>query len=151
MGYNASFMYPTEGGIESLARAMARRLDRDRVLLNTRPRVLHLSEKWVEFGEERVGFDALVSTLALPDLVALTVDAPPAIREAAGRLLCSPLRYMNVGLSVDRPLRGAHWIYLPEAEFPFYRVGSASNALPGLAPWGASSLYVELANDLAVS
>jgi len=151
MGYNASFLYPTVGGIESLPRAMHSRLDASRFLMNTRPRKLHLGERWVEFGEDRVKFERVVSTLALPDLVALTVDATPAVRAAARRLRCSPLRYVNVGLAVDRPLDGRHWIYLPEAKFPFYRVGSASNAVPGLAPSGKSSLYVELANDQTVT
>jgi protoporphyrinogen oxidase len=150
MGYNASFLYPSEGGIETLARAMARRLDRDRFLFNTRPRQLNVAERWIEFGTERVRFEHLVTSLALPDLVALTVDAPATVRSAARRLRCSPLRYINVGLDVPEPLNGNHWIYLPESRFPFYRVGSASNALPGLAPAGRSSLYVELANDQEV-
>ncbi|HOI08924.1 MAG TPA: protoporphyrinogen oxidase, partial [Myxococcota bacterium] len=85
------------------------------------------------------------------DLVELAIDAPDAVRDAARRLRCSPLRYVNVALDVPRPLDGNHWIYLPEARYPFYRVGSASNALPGLAPAGRSSLYVELANDQQAS
>lgn len=146
-GYNATFLYPSEGGIETLPKAMVGRLDARRLLLNTRPRKLNVGEKWVEFGTERVGWRHLVSSLALPDLVDLTVDAPPELRRAARRLRCSILKYVNVGLAVDRPLDGAHWIYLPEAKYPFYRVGSASNAVPGLCPPGKSSLYVELAND----
>jgi len=147
LGYNASFLYPAEGGIETLARAMYARLDPARFLMNTRPQRLSVEERWIEFGGERLAYDALVSTLALPDLVELTLDAPDAVREAAGRLRCSPLRYVNVALDVPTPLNGNHWIYVPEARFPFYRVGSASNAVPGLAPEGRSSLYVELAND----
>ena len=54
---------------------------------------------------------------------------------------------MNVGLDVETPLDGMHWIYLPEAKYPFYRIGSASNAVRSLAPAGKSSLYVEIAND----
>jgi len=147
MGYNASFLYPAEGGIETLARALYGRLDPSRFAFNTRPRRLSSKEKWVEFGEDRVQYTHLVSSLALPDLVALDVDAPPAIRRAACRLRCSVLRYVNVGLDVETPLCGMHWIYLPEKKYPFYRVGSASNAVRSLAPAGKSSLYVEIAND----
>lgn len=147
MGYNATFWYPADGGIESLPRAMAGRLPRDRVLLNAEVTGIHAGERFVEVGPDRIGYRHLVSTLPLPDLVARTVDAPPAIRRAASRLRCSPLRYVNVGLAVERPLRGAHWVYLPEPHLPFYRVGSASNAVPSLAPPGRSSLYVELGND----
>ena len=146
MGYNASFLYPSAGGIEALPRAMFDRLDRERFLFNTRPRALHTAERWLDVGEGREHYRHLVSSIPLPELVRLTLDAPPAIRKAAERLRCSRLRYVNVGLSVERPLDGAHWIYLPEERFPFYRVGSASNAVPGLAPAGKSSLYVEISN-----
>ena len=149
MGYNASFLYPEKGGIETLARALYDRLDPDRFIFNTRPRRLSTKERWVEFGDQRIGYENLVSSIALPELVALDTDAPPEIRRAAKRLRCSVLRYVNVGLDVPRPLNGLHWVYLPEAAFPFYRVGSASNAVPGLAPAGKSSLYVEIANDQA--
>jgi protoporphyrinogen oxidase len=147
MGYNATFLYPAEGGIETLARALYGRLDPSRFLFNTRPWRIHVGERTVEFGDDRVGFDRLVSSVPLPELIELTADAPASIRRAGGRLRCSVLRYVNVGLAVERPLRGAHWIYVPEPRYPFYRVGSASNAVPGLAPAGRSSLYVELAND----
>ncbi|NOZ01099.1 MAG: NAD(P)-binding protein [Deltaproteobacteria bacterium] len=147
MGYNASFLYPAEGGIESLPRAMASRLDNDRIRLNTEALTVNTSEGWVESAEGRIEFEHLVSTLPLPELVQAAVDAPDEIRAAAASLRCSPLRFINVGLKVERPLDGCHWLYLPEARFPFYRVGSASNAVPSLAPAGRSSLYVELAND----
>ncbi len=147
MGYNTTFIYPATGGIESITRAMAARLDRSRISLNTRPTAVSASEKWIEFDGRRIGWDHLVSSAALPDLVAMTVDAPDDVRHAASLLRCSKLRFINAGLDVPRPLDGNHWIYLPEDRFPFYRVGSFSNAVPSLAPAGRSSLYVEIAND----
>lgn len=147
LGYNATFLYPADGGIESLPRALAARLPRDRVLLNAEVTGIHAGQRFIVVGQERIAYEHLVSTLPLPDLVARTADAPPAIRRATARLRCSPLRYVNVGLAVECPLQGAHWVYLPEPHLPFYRVGSASNAVPSLAPPGTSSLYVELAND----
>lgn len=147
MGYNTSFVYPATGGIESITRAMAARLDASRTVLNTRPTALSATGKWIEFNGRRVAWDHLVSSAALPDLVAMTVDAPEEIRAAASQLRCSRLRFVNVGLDAPCPLNGNHWVYLPEDRFPFYRVGVFSNAIPSLAPAGKSSLYVELAND----
>ena len=147
MGYNASFLYPARGGIESLPRAMEARIPEKKIRLDSPVTAVNLSDRWIESGGERIGYSHLVSTLPLPELAAVTVDAPTAVRRAAGRLKCSPLRYVNVGLAVKRPLDGSQWIYLPESRFPFYRVGSASNAVATLAPEGRSSLYVELAND----
>jgi hypothetical protein len=36
-----------------------------------------------------------------------------------------------------------HWVYVPQSEIPFYRVGCYSNVDAGLAPEGAGSFYVE--------
>lgn len=147
MGYNAAFLYPAKDGIEALPRAMFDRLDRNRFLFNTAPTRISLKDRVIDFAGTSASYDHLVSSLALPNLISLCADAPDHIRTAAGRLRCSPLKYINVALDVPTPLGGNHWIYLPEARFPFYRVGSASNAVPGLAPKGKSSLYVEVAND----
>lgn len=150
-GYNATFVYPVAGGIETLAKAMYERCDTSHFIFNTKPRRINLTARYIEFGEERLSFDRLVSSVPLPELVAMTEDAPASIRRAAHRLRCSVLRWINVGLDVERPLGGAHWVYLPEMKYPFYRVGSASNVSPALAPPGRASLYVELSNDRPVS
>jgi len=147
LGYNATFLYPSEGGIEALPRAMAVRIPQDRIRLRAEPDAIDVGKRIVRLDGNTLSFQHLVSSVALPDLVRMTTDAPEVVIEAASRLRCSPLRYVNVGLAVERPLNGLHWIYLPEAKYPFYRVGSASNAIASLAPAGRSSLYVELAND----
>lgn len=147
MGYNTSFIYPEQGGIESITRAMTARLDPAKTMLNSTPDALSADERWILVNNEKIGFDRLVSSAALPDLVKMTIDAPDEIKEAADRLRCSVLKFINVGLDVPCPLNGNHWVYLPEKKWPFYRVGAFSNAVPSLAPAGKSSLYVELAND----
>src|SRR5206468_12308963 len=54
------------------------------------------------------------------------------------------VRVLNISLGVDREgVSGAHWIYFPEKEYSFYRVGFPSNLSDRLAPPGCSSLYVE--------
>jgi protoporphyrinogen oxidase len=50
---------------------------------------------------------------------------------------------LDLGLSVPNP-NPYHWIYVPEPEYPFYRVGCYSHFSDELAPPGKSSLYVEL-------
>jgi protoporphyrinogen oxidase len=37
-----------------------------------------------------------------------------------------------------------HWAYVPELEYPFFRVGVFNNAVDSMAPPGGGSLYVEL-------
>ena len=66
------------------------------------------------------------------------------VARAAGRLRWTAVAYVNYGCKGEVN-RGFHWVYVPEARFPFYRVGSYSNAAPHLAPAGHGSLYVETA------
>ncbi len=50
-----------------------------------------------------------------------------------------------VNLGVDRAelAEGAHWIYFPDDDVPFYRVGFPSNFSSGVCPPGTGSMYVE--------
>jgi protoporphyrinogen oxidase len=68
----------------------------------------------------------------------------------AGRLRCTSLRYLNVATR-SSPAADWHWVYVPERRLPFYRVGVYSNAVASMAPAGAASLYVELAERGPVS
>ena len=54
-----------------------------------------------------------------------------------------------LNLGVDRPgiADGAHWIYFPDREVPFYRAGFPSNFSETVSPPGTSSMYVEFGLD----
>jgi protoporphyrinogen oxidase len=93
-------------------------------------------------GEE-VPFRAVVSTIPLPEMVELVGGAPPAVREAARSLRAATVTYVNVATR-DVGAPPWHWVYLPEPHLRPYRVGSASAAVPALAPPGTRSFYVEM-------
>jgi protoporphyrinogen oxidase len=141
LGYNQTFLYPRLG-IGELPSAMHRRLQR--VELGRAPTRIELGTRTLRFDDEDVPFDVLVSTLPLPTLLALCEPLPDAVRAAASRLRATHLYYLDVALT--RPPRtDFHWAYVPEAKYPFYRVGCYSHFSPELAPPGTGSLYVELA------
>jgi protoporphyrinogen oxidase len=78
-------------------------------------------------------------------LLRLCTDLPGPVAEAASRLRCTHLYYLDVAL--NGPCQKAlHWVYVPEAKYPFYRVGCYSNFSPAMAPPGKANLYVELAD-----
>jgi protoporphyrinogen oxidase len=147
MGYNISFLYPKEGGIETMTRALASRIDSSRgeVRVGTALEVLDAEARTVTVGGETIPYRAVVATLPLPELLSRTRGLPADVEAAAAQLRCTPVRYLNVG--TRRPVAGEfHWIYVPEEKYPFYRVGIYSNALPAMAPAGLGSLYVELSD-----
>jgi protoporphyrinogen oxidase len=145
IGYNVSFLYPKTGGIETLTRALVSRLAGGEVALSTPVEKVNLRERTINIGGDTISWRALVATIPLPELVARLTDAPKEIEEAAGKLRCTPVRYLNVATK-SSPNADFHWIYVPEEKFPFYRVGIYTNAVPAMAPPGRGSLYVELSD-----
>ncbi|MBK8256153.1 MAG: NAD(P)-binding protein [Polyangiaceae bacterium] len=142
LGYNARFLYPRLG-IGQLSEGLAQATGS--VQCNTAPLAVHAAQRTVQFASGPVGYEALISTIPLPQLVALIQDAPDHVREAALRLKCTHLYYLDVALNT-RPLLPYHWIYVPETRFPFYRVGAYSNFSDAMAPPNKGCLYVELAD-----
>ena len=142
-GYNATFLYPREGGIEAFVRALVARLPRPPEC-GVRPISIDPLRKvaLLSTGEE-VRYRAVVSSVPLPDMVDLVGGAPPAVREASRLLRGATVTYVNVAA---RDIGGPawHWVYLPESSLRPYRVGSASAAVGSLAPPGCRSFYVEM-------
>jgi len=147
IGYNASFLYPRSGGIESLAKGMLAHLRNGEVQVGTEP-------EWIDWKTRRVrlsdgstlGYSHLISTIALPALVQRIAGGqsgvPGEVISAARRLRATTVTHVSVG--VRGPNRQPwHWIYLPEEKFKAYRIGSPSAAYPPLAPAGHCSFYVE--------
>jgi protoporphyrinogen oxidase len=145
LGYNISFLYPKKGGIETLTRALVARLSGGDVHVSTPVDKLDLANHTVTYGGETVPWRAMVASIPLPELVARLTDCPKDIEDAAGKLRCTPVRYLNVATK-SSPNADFHWIYVPEEKYPFYRVGIYTNAVPAMAPPGRGSLYVELSD-----
>ncbi len=150
LGYNTRFLYPRAGGIDHLPEAMAARLrgrDPEAIRVGCAAQEFDLEGRRVKLSgnPDWIEYRALVSTMPLPQLVARTPHAPPAVREAAAALRWVSWRYLDVATRRAPPM-AEHWVYVPEPHIPFFRVGVYTNALPAMAPVGAGSLYVELAD-----
>jgi len=142
VGYNASFYYPRTGGIRMLPDAVARRIDG--LELDAEVTAIHLAERWLELKDgRRVAWDRLVSTVSLHAAVDLVQDVlPDDVREAREALRW--VRVLNIALGVAGAApRPEHWLYFPEPELPFYRVGFPSNH-GDVAPSGHHSVSVEI-------
>lgn len=143
LGYNTSFVYPRLG-IGELSRAMARELPH--LELARAPDRIDWRRRKLSFADgETLEYGALINTAPLPVLVGLLEDAPAAVTEAASKLRASHLYYLDVALAV-RAGHPYHWVYVPEAKYPFYRVGCYSQFSRAMAPEGKDCFYVELAD-----
>lgn len=143
MGYNSTFRYPREGGIGRLPEALARGLSS--IETGARVAEIDLDRRTVttETGTTRA-FDRLVNTLPLPAFLRmLRGKDTEALRAEADRLDWSVVGCLNLGIDREGVGDGAHWIYFPDADAPFYRVGFPRSICRSLGPEGTSSMYVE--------
>jgi protoporphyrinogen oxidase len=146
-GYNPTFLYPAQGGISALPRAFLPGV-RD-IVYGCELIEMETGRRRATFSDGRIeGYETLVSTIPVPELVRRCTDLPKAIREAADGLRCVSVYNVNLGVTREK-VSDKHWIYFPEPEFPFYRVGFPMNFSPSLGPPGCSSLYVEVSHQPA--
>jgi protoporphyrinogen oxidase len=145
VGYNATFWYPRQGGIEALPRGIAADL-RAEVRLSARVQGLDLTKRRVRLASgEELDYEALVLTAPLPACARLLSEAPQEVRDAAARLRAVSVTVVEIG-GPDHGGERFHWAYFPEKEFAFYRIGSPSEVNPALAPEGCRSFAVEFAH-----
>lgn len=150
LGYNAKFVYPKSGGIGALPRALASSLKHG-VRYETTVTSIDPSARTVKFhnGEE-AAYGHLLNTMPLVRLLD-TLDAhlPDHIRTAASKLRSATVWYFDVGVrGPGGPRSSYHWVYFPEPEYIFYRVGSYSAVHADCAPPGCRSYYVEMSGGL---
>jgi protoporphyrinogen oxidase len=142
MGYNPTFLYPAEGGIDCLPRALAEAARG--VTLAARVERVDLDRRVVALADgTEHAWDRLVSTMPLPDLVRRSTPLPDWAREAAAGLTAVGVVGYNFG--VGRPALSPHdWVYVPDPGIPFYRVGFPTSFAPASCPPGCSSIYAEV-------
>ena len=156
-GYNVSFYYPETGGIQALTDAMV--ADR-RITVRTNCTVVHvnLAGKYVVYREriypddenrltttpKRVYYHHLVNTLPLPTFIGMLEDLGNFDRMAKQELKYATV--YNLNLAIDRPDidQGRHWVYYPESQYQFYRIGFCNAVNPEAGPKGTSSISVEV-------
>jgi protoporphyrinogen oxidase len=142
MGYNPRFIYPKTGGIECLPQALSRPVKR--VHLNETLESIDPKRRVVRMTSGREEpYDSLVTTLPLPETFRLLKDTPDTLRHAAS--LLRAIGVFNINIGIDRPnVSDQHWIYYPEGQFIFSRVGFPMNFSKAVAPAGTSSMYIEI-------
>jgi UDP-galactopyranose mutase len=92
---------------------------------------------------ETIAYDRLVSTIPLPQLLGMICGGGFDGAALARQLDWSVVGCLNLGIARPGVGSGAHWIYFPDADVPFYRTGFPHAMGDGVCPPGTSSLYIE--------
>jgi protoporphyrinogen oxidase len=139
--YITHFRYPSQGGFVSYLNKFVplanQRLDHQLVSVDPRARQLTFSNGVV------TGYDALISSVPLPDLIGMIQGAPPDVVEASKRLACSTCVLVNVGLA--RPdISRSQLTYFYDEDFCFSRLSFPHMFSGWNAPEGAGSIQAEV-------
>jgi len=139
--YITNFRYPTQGGFQSYVNGLR---GKSEVVLNHQLVRLDPASKELTFANgNRMNYDAVVSSIALTDLIPMIVGAPAEVLAAAATLACSSVVLVNVG--VARPdVSKAHISYFYDSDVCFSRLSFPHLFSPHTAPPGASAIQAEV-------
>lgn len=138
--YISHFRYPSHGGfaayLEPFVGMTDLKLGHEVVRIDHRARTLHFR------NGASAAYDAVVSSIPLPELVPMIDGAPDDVRAAAAKLACSEA--VIVCLGIDRPdLVNAHWSYFYDRDVFFTRLSTPHLQSPHNVPAGCGSLQAE--------
>jgi protoporphyrinogen oxidase len=139
--YITHFRYPTQGGFISYLRKFLPAAD---LQLGHKLVALDPKKKELTFANGlRTGYDAVVSSIALPDIVPMIAGAPADVVDAAAQLACSTCVLVNVG--IDRAdISPAHMSYFYDEDICFTRLSFPHMLSSTNVPAGAGSIQAEV-------
>lgn len=145
-GPNNTFKYPLRGGTGAIYQAFLPYVE-SRLGFRMDARVVDLARKTVEFDDgTSTGYDVLISTMPLDQLIGWSRGVTDEVREAATKLVHNSSYIVGVGVARPNPTSKC-WIYFPEGTAPFYRVTYLSNYSPHMAPPGHFLLLTETSHS----
>ena len=139
--YITNFRYPTHGGFQSYLHDLPNmaeiKLEHELIAVDARHKTLTFRNGL------RTGYDALVSSVALPELIPMIAGAPDDVVAAARRLACSTCVLVNVG--VDRAdISEGQITYIYDEDLCFTRLSFPHLLSPHNAPPGCGSIQAEV-------
>ena len=135
LGYNSYFYYPAGEGIDIIPRTIEKTLNSLNIIKNEEVTDVNYKRKTVNTNKTTYKYDVLINTIPLNKFLNMC--------SIENKLKALSVLNINIGFQEDS-YRGVHWIYFPEKQFPFYRVGYYSHFNGNMAPPGYNSVYIEI-------
>lgn len=119
-GYNTIMGHPSSKKFADILNALD--FDKNRIKLSTNVLSIDLEAKCVETDYEKIYYNTLVTTIPFKSFLKLV-----GREEDSEKLKASSLKVFNAAINKSNTLWGYDWVYYPDKELPFFRVGSYSN------------------------
>jgi len=139
--YIDHFRYPTHDGFVSYLNMFLDnadlRLGNELQRINPKKRELYFSNGGV------AQYDAVISSIPLPELIPRIDGVPKEVLEATNRLACTTCVIVNIGLKRES-ISSAHWTYFYDRDICFSRVSFPHMFSPNNVPQGHGSIQAEV-------
>lgn len=135
--YNAFFLYPKKGVVR-VVESIASHVDKSRISLGEYLVSVDRVNKIATTNKRTIQFDTLISTIPFPKLLDMCSVSYDKSIYSWNKVLV-----FNLGFDKKGPEVKNNWIYFPDRELVFYRVGFYDNIIGQ----DKMSLYVEIGFD----
>lgn len=134
--YNNSFLYP-KNGAGSFIDVLKGNLDDDKIFLNTVVKEINEKEKYVILSNDiKIEYEYLINTIPLNKFLSLIKNNNNLLDE----LSYNKVLVFNLGFNKKSKLVNEHWLYIPDKDCNYYRIGFYDNILNQ----AKLSMYVEI-------
>lgn len=141
VSYNNTFLYP-KNGAGSFIDILYNKLDKEKVLLNTTITLIDMNSKTVIASNgQTYKFEYLINTSPLNHFLSLFNDKN--FSNLISELSYNKVLVFNLGFNKKSKLVDEHWIYIPEKDANYYRIGFYDNILDS----DKLSMYIEIGYD----
>lgn len=120
--YNDTFTYPYEGA-ESVIKYLLKQVDMNNICLEETATEIDINKKIVKTNKDIYQFEYLINSMPFNHFVSLCGD------ESDISLSWNKVLVFNIGFDMPAVDKSIDWIYYPEADINFYRVGFYNNIL----------------------
>jgi protoporphyrinogen oxidase len=139
--YIQNFRYPKQGGFEAY---LAKWAANNHLELNHEVVLIDPAQRNITFANGTTrSYDAVISSIPLPELVKLVKDVPPDVLEAAEKLACSACVLVNLGVGRD-DFATTHISYFYDLDVIFPRISFPHMMAKSNAPPGCGGIQVEI-------
>lgn len=135
--YNDKFMYP-KGGAEVFIKEIAKKIKFENISLSTNVTHIDTKNKQVETSNGNIKYQYLISTM--PFNFFLENSDIEEKEKLTNCFTANKVLVFNLGFDKKSKYDDIHWIYAPDKEINFYRVGFYDNIMKT----DRLSLYVEI-------
>lgn len=132
--YNSRFTYPKGGAIEYI-HSLVENISSDKIFIEEELQIIDVENKIATTNKRQIKYDNLISTLPFTSLLnKCGIEYPTNI------FTCNKVLVFNLGFDSKGNDKINNWVYIPDKDFIFYRIGYYDNIIGG----DKMSLYVEI-------